>query len=255
MKIMIIRHGAPDYVNDSLLPEGREEARLLAEFLSKKEITDFYVSPLGRAQATARYTLDRMGRTAETLDWLREFPAKLRHWETEELLKACPTPWDTSFGEERICWDILPSYWTEVEDFYHKDNWRNTELCAHSDMPQVYDHVVQSLDKLLEKYGYVREGNHYKVVKSSGDTVAFFCHFGVECILLSHLLGISPFVLWHTFVATPTSVTLLNTEEREQGFAIFRASCFGDTSHLALGHREPTFFGRYCERFEDDTLH
>ena len=33
MKIIIIRHGDPDYVHDSLTPRGDKEARLLAEII------------------------------------------------------------------------------------------------------------------------------------------------------------------------------------------------------------------------------
>ena len=77
MKLIIIRHGDPDYSIDSLTPPGWEEAQLLAERISKLDVTAFYVSPLGRAQDTAAATLKKMGRTAETLDWLREFPARI----------------------------------------------------------------------------------------------------------------------------------------------------------------------------------
>mgnify|MGYP002508494335 CR=1 FL=1 len=33
----------------------------------------FYCSPLGRAQKTASYTLERVGREAITHDWMKEF--------------------------------------------------------------------------------------------------------------------------------------------------------------------------------------
>ena len=40
-------------------------------------------------------------------------------------------------------------------------------------------------------YGYVRENDAYRVEKSNTDTIVFFCHFGLECVLLGHLLNIS----------------------------------------------------------------
>ena len=55
MRLLIIRHGDPDYENDTLTEKGWREARLLAERLCKMNIKDFYVSPLGRAQATASW--------------------------------------------------------------------------------------------------------------------------------------------------------------------------------------------------------
>ena len=56
MKILIIRHGDPDYAHDSLTERGRMEAACLAERLAKMDIKEFYVSPLGRARETASYT-------------------------------------------------------------------------------------------------------------------------------------------------------------------------------------------------------
>ena len=73
MRLIIIRHGDPDYSIDSLTPTGEIEAELLAERIAKLDIKAFYQSPLGRAKRTAFHTLKKMGREAETLDWLREF--------------------------------------------------------------------------------------------------------------------------------------------------------------------------------------
>lgn len=63
MKIIFVRHGEPDYANDTLTEKGWREARALAERICKWDVTDFYCSPLGRAKATASCTLDKMNRT------------------------------------------------------------------------------------------------------------------------------------------------------------------------------------------------
>ena len=60
MRILLIRHGEPDYSADRLTAKGKEEAELLSRRMEKYEIRDFYVSPLGRARETAEYTLRRM---------------------------------------------------------------------------------------------------------------------------------------------------------------------------------------------------
>jgi len=67
--------------------------------------------------------------------------------------------------------------------------------------------------------------------------------------MLGHLLGISPFALWHGMIALPTGVTVLNTEEREEGIAAFRCSRFGDLSHLDNAGEPESFSGRFCETF------
>ena len=73
MRILIIRHGDPDYEKDSLTEKGWREAALLAERISKMEVAAFYVSPLGRARDTAGLTLEKMNRKAVVCDWLQEF--------------------------------------------------------------------------------------------------------------------------------------------------------------------------------------
>ena len=60
MRILIVRHGDPDYSIDSLTETGWKEAKLLAARLSKIDIKDFYVSPLGRAQDTLKPTMEKM---------------------------------------------------------------------------------------------------------------------------------------------------------------------------------------------------
>ena len=53
MKILLIRHGDPDYEKDSLTEKGWHEAELLAQRMAELEIQSFYVSPLGRSKDTA----------------------------------------------------------------------------------------------------------------------------------------------------------------------------------------------------------
>lgn len=64
MKLVLIRHGEPDYENDTLTLKGKTEARLLADRLKDLHIDEIYVSPLGRAKDTAKPTLEKLGRKA-----------------------------------------------------------------------------------------------------------------------------------------------------------------------------------------------
>lgn len=47
MKLLIVRHGDPDYSIDSLTPKGWREAELLKNRLTKLDVAAFYCSPLG----------------------------------------------------------------------------------------------------------------------------------------------------------------------------------------------------------------
>lgn len=236
MKLMIVRHADPDYSIDSLTPVGWEEARLLAERMAKLDITDFYVSPLGRARDTASLTLEKMGRKAEVCPWLREFEAPIYKPDS-------PKPGCT--------WDWLPQDWTVEPRYYDPDRWTEPEVMQAGDVAGQADWVASHLDAVLAAHGYERDGNLYRAVRPNTDTLAFFCHFGVECVMLGHLLHVSPMVLWHGMCAAPSSVTILNTEERRKGIASFRMSTFGDTSHLYAGGREPSFAARFCETWEN----
>lgn len=236
MKLIIIRHGDPDYSIDSLTEAGWREAKLLAGRVSKWDVKNFYVSPLGRAKDTAKPTLEKMGREAEVMDWLREFPVNV-----------------TKIGEvEKSCaWDWLPGVWTKIPEFYDKEKWTTVPCFAEVDMREKYKKVTDGLDALLKKHGYERSGNFYKVNEANEDTIVLFCHFALECVLISHLIGCSPMILWQGMCAAPTSVTTFNTEERRKGIASFRMASFGDISHLYEAGVAPAFAARFCETYDN----
>ncbi len=236
MKILIIRHGDPDYEIDSLTEKGRREAEMLSDRIAPMPIKAYYVSPLGRARDTASFTLKKAGRTAEVLPWLREYDVRIT---------------DPLNGSKRIPWDMLPADWTAVPEYYDKDKWYNVPIMKEAGMESGLRTVWDGLDEILERHGYIREGMTYRAENPNEDTIAFFCHFGVGCVMIGHLLGISPMILWHGFMAAPTSVTTLNSEERREGTAFFRISSYGDISHLYAKGEEPAFAGRFCEMFSN----
>lgn len=251
MQLLLIRHADPDYSIDSLTQRGWGEAEALAKYLRPLPVSAYYVSPLGRARDTASVTLAATGRQAEEKEWLREFPVTVELTGRPNLQKAYPDQYDE--GQRRfaeVVWDMLPEYWTEHPEYLEREGWRQSEVAACSDLIEKYDYVTGEMDRLLAEYGYRRNGLSYRVEKANRERLVFFCHFGVECVLLSHLLNISPFTLWHGMVAAPSSVTTINTEERRQGIACFRMARFGDISHLAREEKEPAFSARFCETFD-----
>lgn len=232
MKLLIIRHADPDYAIDSLTETGWKEAAALVPRMEKMDVKAFYVSPLGRALDTASLTLRATGRTADVLPWLREFGPGIQ-----------------KPGEDHLtcCWDWLPGDWTRDPRCFHRDAWLDTEFAAPYDIRPCIQDVYDGLDALIARHGYVRQGDLYRAETPNEDTVVLFCHFGLECVLLSRLLNISPMVLWHGFCAAPSSVTTLITEERRPGIAYWRMSAMGDTSHLYAAGMDPSFSARFCE--------
>ena len=239
MRLLIIRHGDPDYAKDSLTEKGWREAALLAERIAKLDVAQFYVSTLGRAKDTASLTLQKIGRTATECDWLREFWPGIRRPDIPE-------------GKYSISWDWLPEDWTVQEEYFQRGRWMETEIMRQGKVGEAYEYVVKNFDAVLAEHGYVREGDLYRAERPNRDTLVFFCHFGLECVLLSHLMNLSPMILWHHACAAPSSVTTAYTEERRQGKAIFRVSAMGDISHLYAAGEEPSFSARFCETFDSE---
>ena len=146
MRILLIRHGDPDYVNDTLTEKGRREAALLAKRAVSMNMGECYKSPLGRAKDTAAPCLEVTGKTAEILDWLQEFPAQVDLNKNPELEKAYPdVKKEGGYFLPRIAWDMVPGYWTEHEAYMDKNTWRETEVAKNSDLVEVYDHVTQGI--------------------------------------------------------------------------------------------------------------
>lgn len=237
MKLIFIRHGDPDYSIDSLTERGWMEAELLSKKMKNVKMDYIYVSPLGRAKDTAKVTLEKIGRTATELPWIQEFPVRIARPDAGGVMK--------------VSWDWVPEDWVNNKDFYDLDHWTDHEL-FRGDVKQEVDYINENLDKLLEEHGYKRNGMLYDAIAANNDTIVFFCHFAVTCVMLGHILNISPMVLWHGTCAAPTSVTTVNTEERRKGKASFRMASFGDVSHLYAEGVEPAFAARFCECFDNE---
>ncbi len=241
MRILIVRHGDPDYEIDGLTEKGKREVQLLADKLEREDMTAIYCSPLGRAQRTIEPTLERLGRSMTILPWLHEF--------SKEEIKL---PY---LDYKKPAWDLLPSFMAQHPELYSPTEWRNVDFIKNSKVGAYYDEICTELDALLARHGYERDGVIYRAVKPSHDTVVLVCHYGVTAVMLSHLFNCSPYSFWQQAVTLPTSVTTIYTEEREEGIASFRCCGIGDVSHLYAGGEPAAFAARFCECFTDDTRH
>ena len=83
-------------------------------------------------------------------------------------------------------------------------------------------------------------------------TIALFCHFALDMVLMGHLLGFFASQLWQTTCLPPSSVTTLITEERTKGEVVFRCMQMGDTSHLYAEGEPVSRAGLFAECFTGD---
>ena len=266
MKLIFIRHAEPDYATDSLTSKGLREAALLANRTKDWNVTQFYCSPLGRAQATAQPTLD-----AHKVFLTDLFPAEVADMiRPLDGTKAIVYPWlrelcapvdatEHPMGKH-IPWDFPPAYLNQNPCLLDSNHWQDAPLLSDGLFKEQYEWVSNRLDDVLTLHGYTRHGVCYKTsgqqkpsdwfmkyndttidcMKQAADDeesknepcVVIFCHLGVMLTMISHLINVSPFALYHGCFIPPASVTVLSSEERIPGDAYFRIQMLGDTSHF-----------------------
>ena len=235
MKIMIRRHGDPDYGNDALTETGRREAEALSERMKNVTADECYVSPLNRAKETAAPCLEKMHMEAEELEWLREFAPVVERPE-----------------KRGIAWDWLPQDRASMPYAYDPDRWTEYPALEEAGVRKEVDWIYTEFGRFLENHGYRKSGRVFIAERPNNSTIVLFCHFGLGCVLLSYLLDLPLFVLWHSLIAAPSSVTTVATEERRDGIAQFRMLSYGDTSHLYAEGLNPSFAGRFRECYTND---
>ena len=236
MRLIFIRHGDPDYVKDSLTEKGWREAEILAERVAGWDIKQIYCSPLGRAKDTCSLSLKTTGKEAITCDWLQEFYYKI---------------WDEEVKEWTIAWDFYPRDFNHRDDFHDKDRWAKTEIMMTGDLAKHAEEVYRGFDGLLEKHGYRRnDRGYYEVLEHNDDNLVFFCHFGITALLVGHMIGIAAPSIWQGMFMAPTSITVLDSEERIPGEASFRVQVFGDARHLIEAGEPVSASGYFGKMFE-----
>ncbi len=253
MHLIFIRHGDPDYKNDSLTQKGFKEADLLATYTADWDVSALYVSSYGRAQRTADGLEKNWKVERQTCTWLHEFDWRVI---------------DPNSAKSRGAWDLMPEQFFCNDLYFNKDKWADTPLMQSGNIKEHYKEVTENFDKVLLSFGYCRKeekiplysctpnftsqelsvDTHLDAFQKNGDErkLVFVCHLGVMFVLISYLTGLSPMQLWQGFFVAPTSVTILGAQERLPGQVLFRVQTMGSTSHLAAAKEDPSssgFFG------------
>lgn len=252
MHLIFIRHGDPDYKNDNVTQKGKREVELLTERILKWNVEDFYVSSYGRAQATIAPALEKLGRNAETLDWLHEFDYRVT---------------DPHTKKQRGAWDWLPRDFYSEKKYFSRSDWFKSKAMKSGNIELLASNVCSNFDSLLAQYDYTRLDKttpiyncfpHITDEEAGIDThlnaeqkdldnrnLVFVCHLGVMFLIISHLTGLSPVQLWQGFFVAPTSVTVLGAEERVPGEVVFRVQQLGDIRHLTENGENASASGFY----------
>ena len=224
MRLIFVRHGEPDYINDKLTSNGVEQAKNTAKRLADEKISAVYASPMGRAVETASFTAESHGLDVITLDFMHEI----------------------DWGDSRPDADVLPDKleydghpWTlaykllaENPEYVGKDNWDEHHFFKDNICLKYYDMVSERFDAFLAGFGLIRKDGLYKCEKPCDDTIALFAHGGSGAVVFSHVLDLPfPFVLTSLPYGV-CSVSIIDFSAQNGDMVIPRLELFNDMGHI-----------------------
>ena len=228
MRIIFVRHGHPNYVNDCLTELGRKHAAAVAERLKDEGISEIYSSTCGRAYETAGYVAEKYGLPIVKCEFMREIS------------------WG-SVDNEPIPFDGHP--WSAVDDMVAKGerllnpNWAKEEPFVRNKMVGYVENIATALDEWLKTLGYTREGLYYRVAdmesvnadgsrSNTAKTIAAFGHGGAGSAIYSHLFNIPyPFVCT-TMNQDYTGITIVELPDTPGALVKPRFEIMNDARHI-----------------------
>ncbi len=214
MRIIFVRHGDPDYKNDSLTPHGHVQARAVAERLLNENISKIYASPNGRAQITASYTAELLKLPIITLDYMHEI----------------------SWGGDGIPFDahpwLLSDQLIDRDDFdFFSEDWTVHPYFKTNEMMDYYRRICSSIDAFLQEAGYERHGRRFLCTKENDFVVAVFSHGGSGGCAISDILGL-PFPYVASILPIDlTSVTMIDLPGHTGEYVHPRLTLSNDMRH------------------------
>ena len=219
MLLYIVRHGDPDYENDTLTERGRMQARAVAKRLFDSKIDTVYSSPMGRARETAAPLCELLGTDCKIEDWCYE------------IAKAVKTP----FPDGKL------KSITSLQKTYYREN-GNMDLpyerafecqgISQSGMKAEMPRIEKEGYAFLERLGYRYENGVFKILRPNDERVALFGHATFSRAWFSVLFHFPLHLMWASTDMTHTGVTVLHFKNYENGFTVPICLCYSDMSHL-----------------------
>ncbi|HHY81172.1 MAG TPA: histidine phosphatase family protein [Clostridiales bacterium] len=209
MELFIIRHGDPDYANDTLTEKGWEQAKRLSERMMMIKPDKIYSSPMGRAKDTAKPTCEKLGMTYNVEEWMAE---SMDYMHDPVIIK----------GE-------IPECSWETNFLYGVQNFRDF---SSENRQHTLDRLPICSDDFLSRHGYIRHGLVYKAKEPNDDKIAVFCHGGFGGAWIAHLLSLPPAIGRLLFALETASVTKFVFQETANGYAYPKCIYLNSVIHL-----------------------
>lgn len=219
MRLIIVRHGDPDYENDCLTELGHYQAELVAKRLLDEGIQEIYSSPQGRARETAEHfaALSGLG-PIKILDFMHEI-----RYGWEGALYQAGNPWLEAKN--------LISKGADLQT----PDWRKYPCYDGNTATIDADKVAAGTDEWLKTLGYEREGLYYRC-KTEDDrkrTLVLFCHGGSSTAFLSRVFNIPfPHLCMVLGYLQHTCITSLRFDRRPGSLAMPVLEVAAEARHL-----------------------
>ena len=219
MRLVLVRHGNPNYEQDCLTELGHKQAKVVAKRLMEEGIEEIYVSPMGRARQTAQAFADLSGiGQMKVLDFMHEI-----RYGREDALYQDLNPWLSAFDLIREGKDLQSPDWRKYPEFI--DNTATIDA----------DKVMAEADKWLATMGYQREGLYYRCMsdKDNEKTIALFSHGGSSTAFLARVLNIPfPHMIAIFGHLAHTSITVLSFDPTPGNLTMPILEVAADARHL-----------------------
>ena len=226
MRLLLIRHGHPNYELDCLTHQGHQQAKAAAERLKDEKIDMFFASTCGRAVETAEHTAALYGLPVTQLPFMREVTWGYNGMPND----PAGHPWNL------VDQMILDGKTLRISDWKENPPFKGNSLCDNAYL------IEKGIDAWLETLGYTRDGEYYRAGKHTDKTVALFSHGGSSNVALAHILNLPlPFVL-NVFRADFTSITVLRFPDSPGKLVMPVLELVNDCRHI-YNLKSEQFFG------------
>lgn len=224
MYLFYVRHGQPDYENDSITDYGKSEAKALAERFALLGLDKIYSSTMGRALQTAAYTAEKIGIGINGVDFAREDLAV-----TDFAVK-------TDDGKKRWCFvvDKIIKQFRSKEVKNLGENWYDSPLYVGTNFKQGIIRIKKAVTDFMVELGYEynAENGTYRAKKHKYNRVALFAHEGFFMPFGSCLMNI-PYPLFSTMFQRMSTSTVTVFKLDDEGDNLSPQICqYSNDSHI-----------------------
>lgn len=219
MRLILVRHGDPDYEKDCLTELGHRQAENVVPRLMNEGIEEIYSSPMGRARQTAEpfARVSGIGKV-NVLDFMREI-----RFGPADALYTSGNPWNESQN--------MISRGTDLQD----PEWRNYPEFINNTAAIDADNVAVHVDEWLETLGYRREGLYYRCTNTDDreKTIVLFSHGGSSTALMSRVLNIPfPYLCCAFGYLKHTCVSILRFDRKPGSLSMPMIEVVSESEHL-----------------------